>query len=68
MLNKITCFLVFNFWVLPSLLAQGASQPANNWPGGLMQQKVQDPIVLNPKTINSNPAYLHDSVILLQLL
>lgn len=53
MLNKITCFLVFNFWVLPSLLAQGASQPANNLPGGLMQQKVQDPIVLNPKTINS---------------
>ena len=53
MFNKLISFLIINFSVVPILFAQGASQPSTILPNGLTEQKVQDPIVLNPKTINS---------------
>ena len=45
--------MIGNFWVIASLFAQGTNIPIAILPNGLMQQKVQNPVVINTTGINS---------------
>ncbi|MBC7888259.1 MAG: alpha-L-fucosidase [Ferruginibacter sp.] len=52
MINKSNCLFIFCFWVTAPLIAQITVSDSTSLVNGMTRQKVQDPIVLNPTTIN----------------